>query len=72
MVKQLELPLNQIDFATLQFTPLPDISTFELAQAMLVLVPSCHKPTLQIEDAFNRLEPEVRRHFSYNHVKVKR
>jgi hypothetical protein len=69
MPAQLRLNLKKIDFSTLCFEPKPDISTFELAQALSVLVRYQH-PALTVEDAFSRLPEDVRRHFKYRWVKI--
>ena len=65
--EQLRLRLKSIDFSTLRFAPKKDISVFELAQALMVLLP-CGGPLLTAEQAFGRLGPEVRRHFTFKMV----
>jgi hypothetical protein len=68
--EQLKLELKSIDVKSLVFTPKTDISTFELAQALTVLVPYRNDGgmSLTVEEAFNRLPPEVQRHFQYTMV----
>jgi hypothetical protein len=68
--EQLKLKLKSIDFGTLRFAPKSNISTFELAQALMVLVPYRNESSLimTIEEAFYRLPREVRRHFKYKTV----